>query len=70
MEPKVIKLKNDLKNIYEKKHEDSFNKMIAMTAYGILEAGGRNCLITLTSLPFLITLYETFLILQSLLDLL
>ena len=49
MEPKIQKLKSDLRNIYEKKHEDSFNKMIAMTSYGILEAGGRNCLIALTS---------------------
>ena len=43
MEPKITKLKNDLKSIYEKKHEDSFNKMTAMISYGLLESGGRNC---------------------------
>ena len=38
-----------MKETYSKKHEDILCRMGAMIAHGILEAGGRNSIITLVS---------------------
>lgn len=49
MEPKVEKFRKTVKEIYSKKQEDVLSKMGAILANGILDAGGRNSIINLTS---------------------
>eukprot|EP00826_Nyctotherus_ovalis_P060137 TRINITY_DN8413_c0_g1_i2.p1 TRINITY_DN8413_c0_g1~~TRINITY_DN8413_c0_g1_i2.p1 ORF type:complete len:948 (-),score=375.69 TRINITY_DN8413_c0_g1_i2:1130-3973(-) len=49
VEPQVADLKKHYDQIYKDKHEDILCRFGAIVAKGILEAGGRNCLIQLIS---------------------
>jgi 26S proteasome regulatory subunit N2 len=44
-----VKFKDLIKETYAKKHEEILSKLGAIISYGLVEAGGRNTVITLQS---------------------